>query len=51
MWSSELYVEEHTSMKRRLENLEVKRWYEGNKVNEIVEFKGILERENKGLKE
>ena len=38
-------------MKRRLETLEEKRWYEGNKVNNIVEFKSKLEGENKTLKE
>ena len=51
MWSSELYVKELMNMKRRLEILEEKRWYEGNKVNTIVEFKSILEEENKALKE
>jgi hypothetical protein len=51
MWSSELYVKELMSMKRRLEILEEKRWYEGKKVNEIVEFKSKLEGENKSLKE
>ncbi len=51
MWSYELYVKELMSMKRRLETLEEKRWYEGNKVNEIVEFKNKLEGENKALKE
>ena len=39
------------SMKMRLETLEEKRWYEGNKVNTIVEFNSILEEENKALKE
>ena len=32
-------------MKRRLEILEEKIWYEGNKVNEIVELKRKLEGE------
>jgi hypothetical protein len=44
-------VKELMSMKRRLEILEEKRWYEGKKVNEIVEFKRKLEGENKSLKE
>ena len=51
MWSSELYVKEVMSMKRRPGILEEKRWYEGNKVNEIVKFKSKLEGENKALKE
>jgi hypothetical protein len=51
MWSSKLYVKELMSMKRRLEILEEKRWYKGNKVNEIVEFKRKLAGENKALKE
>ena len=51
MWSSELYVKELMNMKRRLEILEEKRWYEGNKVNKIVEFKSKLEGENKTLNE
>ena len=51
MWSSELYVKELMSMKRRLETLKEKRWYEGNKVSKIVEFKSRLEEENKSLKE
>ena len=51
MWSSELYVKELMNMKRRLEILEEKRWYEGNKLNKIVEFKSRLEEENKALKE
>ena len=51
MWSFELYVKELMNMKRTLEILEEKRWYEGNKVNEIVELKSKLEGENKTLKE
>ena len=51
MWSSELYVKELMNMKRTLEILEEKRWYEGNKVNEIVELKSKFEGENKTLKE
>jgi hypothetical protein len=50
MWSSKLYVKEIMSMKRGLEILEEKRWYEGNKVNKFVEFKSKLEGENKALK-
>jgi hypothetical protein len=30
IWSSEIYAKELMSMKRRLEILEEKRWYEGN---------------------
>jgi len=41
IWSSDLYVKEIMSMKKRLKILEEKRWYEGNKVNEIVEFEQI----------
>jgi hypothetical protein len=51
MWPFELYVKELMSMKRRLEILEEKRWYEGNEVNEIDEFKSKLKGENKALKE
>ena len=51
MRSPKLYVKELMSMKMRLETLEEKRWYEGNKVNTIVEFNSILEEENKALKE
>ena len=43
MCSSKLYVKKIMNMKMRLKILEEKRWYEGNKVNEFVEFKSKLE--------